>query len=63
VISALIGATDALSPAALAARFRKGPGVLPQIEAVLAVLAALVRVGCLAYSPDGGRAFLPRRAA
>jgi hypothetical protein len=60
VISLLMGATEALSPAALAARFRKGPHVLPQIEAVL---AALVCVGCLAYSPDGGRAFLPRRAA
>jgi hypothetical protein len=34
--------------------------VLPQVEAVL---AALVCVGGLVYSREGGRSFLPRRAA
>jgi hypothetical protein len=38
----------------------RSPTVLPQIEAVL---AALVRVGGRVTSPDGGRGFLPRRAA
>jgi hypothetical protein len=41
-------------------RHRRRDGILPQIEAVL---AALVRVGGLVTSPDGGRSFLPRRAA
>ncbi|HTB45836.1 MAG TPA: hypothetical protein VK741_19600 [Acetobacteraceae bacterium] len=45
---------------ALAARFRQGRRVLPQVEAVL---AALLRVGGLVHSPDGGRTFAPRRAA
>jgi hypothetical protein len=47
-------------PTALAARFRQERRTLPQIEAVL---AALVRVGGLVHSPDGGRSFLPRRVA
>jgi hypothetical protein len=34
--------------------------VLPQIEAAL---AAMLRVGGLVYSPDGGQSFLPRAAA
>ena len=53
-------AAEPLSATALAVRFKQGRRVLPQIEAVL---AALVRVGNLVHSPDGGRSFLPRRAA
>jgi hypothetical protein len=34
--------------------------VLPQVEPVL---AALVRIGGLVHSTDGGHSFLPRRAA
>ena len=49
-----------ISATALAARFRQGRRVLPQIEAVL---AALLRIGGLVHTPDGGRSFLPRRAA
>jgi hypothetical protein len=60
VLSVLSSVTEPASATALAARFRQGRRVLPQIEAVL---AALVRVGGLVTSPDGGRAFLPRRAA
>lgn len=60
VLSVLNTATEPASPTALAVRFRQGRRVLPQIEAVL---AALVRVGGLVTSPDGGRSFLPRRAA
>ncbi|WP_428486930.1 class I SAM-dependent DNA methyltransferase [Rhodopila sp.] len=60
VLSALASATAPLSATDLAVRFRQGRRILPQIEAVL---AALVRVGGLVYSPDGGRGFLPRRAA
>jgi hypothetical protein len=56
----LYGATAPLSPTALAARFRQGRRALPQIEAAL---AAMVRVGGLVYSPDGGRTFISRRAA
>jgi hypothetical protein len=52
--------TDPAGATALSMRFRQGRGVLPQVEAVL---AALVRVGGLVTSPDGGRSFLPRRAA
>jgi hypothetical protein len=37
--------------------FRLRRRVLPKVE------AALVRVGRLVYSPDGGRSFLPRCAA
>jgi hypothetical protein len=60
VLSVLSSVTEPASATALAARFRQGRRVLPQVEAVL---AALVRVGGLVTSPDGGRAFLPRRAA
>jgi len=45
---------------ALAVRFRQGRRVLPQVEAVL---AALLRVGGLVTTQDGGGSFLPRRAA
>jgi len=60
VLSALASATAPLTATALAARFRQGRRVLPQVDAVL---AALLRVGGLVHSPDGGRSFLPRRAA
>ena len=60
VISVLYASTEPLSPAALAERFRPSRRVLPQIEAVL---SAMVRVGGLIYSPDGGQSFLPRRTA
>ncbi len=60
VLSVLTAVTAPVTPTALAARFRQGRRVLPQIEAVL---AALVRVGGLVHSPDGGRSFLPRRVA
>jgi hypothetical protein len=56
----LTSVAEPLSATALAARFRQGRRVLPQVEAVL---AALVRVGGLVHSPDGGRSFLPRRVA
>ena len=60
VLSMLTRATELLNPAALAVRFKQGRRILPQIEAVL---AALIRVGGLVHSPDGGRSFLPRRVA
>ena len=60
VLSVLARATEPMSATALAVRFKQGRRVLPQVEAVL---AALVRVGGLVDSPDGGRGFLPRRAA
>ncbi len=60
VLSMLASAREPLSATALAVRFKQGRRVLPQIEAVL---AALVRVGGLVHSPDGGRGFLIRRAA
>jgi hypothetical protein len=60
VLSVLTSIAAPISPTALAARFRQGRRVLPQVEAVL---AALLRVGGLVYSPDGGRTFAPRRAA
>jgi SAM-dependent methyltransferase len=60
VLSVLTSLTTPVTPTALAARFRQGRRVLPQVEAVL---AALVRVGGLVHSPDAGRSFLPRRAA
>ena len=44
----------------LAQRFRQGRRVLPQIEAAL---AAMVRVGGLVSTQDGGRSFVPRPAA
>ncbi|MEA2737951.1 MAG: hypothetical protein QOH05_1258, partial [Acetobacteraceae bacterium] len=60
VLSVLTSVTEPATATALAVRFRQGRRVLPQVEAVL---AALVRVGGLVTSPDGGRSFLPRRAA
>jgi hypothetical protein len=60
VLSVLAGAIEPMSATALAVRFKQGRRVLPQVEAVL---AALIRVGGLVTSPDGGRSFLPRRAA
>jgi hypothetical protein len=60
VLSVLTSVTEPASATALAMRFRPGRRVLPQVEAVL---AALVRVGGLVTSPDGGHSFLPRRAA
>jgi hypothetical protein len=60
VLSVLTSVTAPVSPTVLAVRFRQGRHVLPQVEAVL---AALVRVGGLVHSPDGGRSFLPRRVA
>lgn len=60
VLSALISASVAQSAVALAVRFRQGRRILPQIEAVL---AALMRIGGLVHSADGGRTFLPRRVA
>ena len=60
VMRELHGAAEPLSPAALAARFRQGRRVLPQIEAAL---SAMLRVGGLVACTDNGRAFMPRRAA
>jgi hypothetical protein len=60
VMRELHGAAEPLSPSALAARFRQGRRVLPQIEAAL---SAMLRVGGLVACIDNGRAFLPRRAA
>jgi hypothetical protein len=60
VLSVLTSIAEPVSATALAARFRQGRRVLPQVEAVL---AALLRVGGLVYSPDSGRSFLARRAA
>ncbi|HEY1935590.1 MAG TPA: type IIL restriction-modification enzyme MmeI [Acetobacteraceae bacterium] len=60
VLSLLTSVAEPATATALAARFRQGRRVLPQVEAVL---AALVRVGGLVHSPDGGRSFLPRRVA
>ncbi len=60
VLSVLSRVAEPASATALAVRFRQGRRLLPQIEAVL---AALVRVGGLVTSPDGGRSFLPRRVA
>ncbi len=59
VLSVLTSFSEPATPNALAARFRQGRRVLPQVEAVL---AALVRVGGLVDSPDRGRGFLSRRA-
>jgi hypothetical protein len=60
VLSVLAKSAEPMSATALAVRFKQGRRVLPQVEAVL---TALVRVGGLVDSPDGGRSFLPRRAA
>lgn len=60
VLSALATATMPMTPTALAAIFRQGRRVLPQIEAVL---SALTRIGGLVHSQDGGRSFTTRRAA
>ncbi len=60
VLSVLNAFVEPATATALAMRFRPGRRVLPQVEAVL---AALVRVGGLVTSPDGGHSFLPRRAA
>jgi hypothetical protein len=60
VMSVLSSITAPATPTALAARFRQGRRVLPQVEAAL---AAMMRVGGLVNSPDGGRSFLPRRGA
>ena len=60
VIAMLNAATQPASPTALAAGFRQGRRVLPQIEAAL---AAMVRVGGLVSTPDGGRSFLSRQVA
>jgi hypothetical protein len=49
-----------LSATALTARFRQGHRMLPQIEAAL---YAMLRVGGLVYSGDGGQTFVARRAA
>jgi MmeI, DNA-methyltransferase domain/MmeI, target recognition domain len=60
VMRELHGSAEPLSPTALAARFRQGRRVLPQIEAAL---SAMLRVGGLVACTDNGRAFMPRRAA
>jgi hypothetical protein len=60
VLAALASAAGPVTPIALAAGFRRGRRVLPQIEAAL---AAAARVGSLVHTPDSGRTFLPRRAA
>ena len=53
-------ADEPLSATALAVRFRQGRRVLPQIEAAL---HAMLRVGGLVHSRDGGQSFAARRAA
>jgi hypothetical protein len=60
VMSMLDAAAEPLTPAGIAARFKQGRRVLPQMEAAL---AAMVRIGSLICSPDGGRSFTGRRAA
>jgi hypothetical protein len=60
VVAMLNAATEPLSGTALALRFRQGRRVLPQIDAVL---HAMLRVGGLIYSTDGGQSFATRRAA
>ena len=59
VMLALVSAGGSVSAAVLAARFRKGRRVLPQLQSIL---AALVRTGAIA-SPDGGQTFQLRRIA
>jgi hypothetical protein len=60
VLSALASVTAPVTATALAARFRHGRRVPPQVKAVL---AALRQVSGLVHTPDSGRSFLPRRAA
>ena len=55
----LASVAEPVSATVPAARFRQGRRVLPQVESVL---AALVRVGGLVHSPDGGRTLAPLRA-
>lgn len=60
VLSMLASSGVPASATVLANRFRQGRKVLPKIEAAL---AAMVRVGGLVCSLDGGRSFQPRRVA
>lgn len=60
VMAALGAVGMPMTPTALAARFRQGRRVLPQIEAAL---AAMQRVGAMVYTQDGGRSYAPRRVA
>lgn len=60
VMAELFSAGQALTPTALATRFRQGRRILPQVEAAL---SALLRVGSLVTTTDGGRSFQARRAA
>jgi hypothetical protein len=54
VMAMLNKATEPLSAVGLASRFRQGRRALPQIEAAL---HAMLRVGGLLYSRDGGARF------
>ena len=60
VMAMLNRATEPLSAAGLASHFRQGRRALPQIEAAL---YAMLRVGGLIYSRDGGQSFATRQAA
>jgi hypothetical protein len=60
VVAMLNAATEPLGATALALRFRQGRRVLPQIEAAL---HAMLRVGGIIYSTDGGQSFATRLAA
>jgi len=60
VMAALAAAPHPMTRDALAASFRQGRRVAPQIEAVL---ASLIRMGGFVTSPDAGRSFTLRRAA
>jgi hypothetical protein len=60
VMAALAAAPGPMTRDTLAATFRQGRRVAPQIGAVL---ASLVRMGGFVTSPDGGRSFTLRRAA
>jgi hypothetical protein len=59
VMAALASAPGPLGSVALAAGFRRGRRVAPQVEAVL---GSLLRMG-YAFTADGGRTFALRRAA
>ena len=58
VMAMLNKATEPLSAGGLASHFRQGRRALPQIEAAL---LAMLRVGGLLYSRDGGARFATRR--
>ena len=59
VMSALAVASGPLDAATVASRFKQGRKIAPKVAAVL---AALARMGFI-DSPDGGQAFILRRAA